>query len=939
MPWAPTEIITYDWGRLQVIINDVDVTYFRDVPCQVISTEFNEPFGDGPAQIRFPQITSFEAVPTWLVDFANVEINRVDVDGEFVENIWEGLYISQGDSLDNGATLDLTGALYQADFYKKPPSFDLDARDIGLHIASLLNPKINNYGLRLSLMTPVDTGLFMLNRGSWQNLLTGYIQDILATAHTITDLGKGIAVGLTPRPNDQGYWITGSEGMVLTFGDAQYHGSRAHLALNQPISGMTASLSGNGYWLVAGDGGVFTYGDAVFYGSLGDLALNEPVVEIERTETGEGYWLVAEDGGVFTFGDAEFFGNAIGDSEYPIVDMTATPSGNGYWLLNRLGEVFSFGDAIYAGNADNSDDPLPILDPTPTGLVTAGNLDIHRRPIARIDGVISTVRSITVTLDATHHVLLPTVSPQATIWTDRQAIDHYRETGEHLGIFNSIANADAYAEALHLQQEAEYSPERIWVAIERHGDDGYWLLNSEGKVEAKGSATNYGDMIGTPLNKVMHDMSAASDGNGYWLMAEDGGVFTFSETFWGSVPEYNGTTNQYTLTKVAPRTPVLRLKDKTTIHWEAICGTPGITHDLQRDLLMSPNCLFGEGIGADGCHWRNSRYPDDETIDSAFFLPLARLDSVEPFVYNADGSVVAPNPSHNPNQVRVEDYENMGDQLTFREGVHSARAKIIRDAEPGWFGTITLESDPIGGSRLNIRAGQNILFKAHRGADRLYHIAKVAIDWVTLKVVLTVDTKYRDLMTIAAMLTRDRELSDPTKRPKPTRHNSKLIEDRVAVFDCEAGAGILKPTGRVAQGWTVQRVAFAERGTIMKTEISTEPPIEFAMAIFDKAWSPSSLAARMPDGPFSYDEDGLNPWDSWTDEDGLIMAWGGVEQPAGYSPELKNPDNDITGDLIDTSSWYYESKAPPWLWVAVFHEEDGTVEFSGKFTPGILAAN
>lgn len=834
MPWDPTSIVTEDWGRLQVVFNDIDVTYFRDVPCEVLATEFNEPFGDGPAQIRFPQITSFEQLPTWAPDFANVEINQVNAAGAFVKNIWEGMVVSQGDSIDDGVVFDLVGALYQLDFYKKSPSFDLDAQDIGRLISSLINPRISFYGLRLNYMTAFDTGLFALNRGSWQPMLTGYIQDILGTATLITDLGKGIAVGLTSRPGDDGYWVTGSEGMVLPFGAAGYYGSRARLALNKPIAGMTATPSGLGYWLGAEDGGVFAYGDATFYGSLADVDLAQPIVEIERTNTGHGYWLVAKDGGVFAFGDATFYGSALGVADGPIIDMTSTPAGDGYWLLANTGSVYAYGAASYEGNASGADP---------------------------------------------------------------------------------------------------------WVAIERHGSDGYWLLNATGLVEAKGSATHYGDMHLVTLNKPMADMSSESNGTGYWLMAEDGGVFAFSDMFFGSVPEYNGVANQYTLTKQSPRKPVLQLKDRTTVHWTLTCGTPGVKHNLQRDLSMSPNCLYGEGMAPDGCHWRNTRYPESSTIDSAFFMPLARLDSVEPFLYNADGSILADNPAHNPALVRIEDYDQMGDQLTLREGIHSSRARLVRDLEPGWHGSITLDIDPEEGSRLDIRAGQNILFKSHRNNDRLYHIARSSIDWKSLKVTLTVDTKARDLLTIAGILTRDRDINDPTKRPKPTRRNSKLVEDRVAIFDCEAGAGVLKPTGAQPAGWTVQRIPFAERGTIMKTFIHTEPAIEFAVAVFHKEWSASSLHTKMPDGPFSFDDAGKNPWDSWLGDDDPIMVWGGVEQPAGYSPELKNPDNEITGDLIDTASWYYESKTPPWLWVALFHEESFNVEFSGTFTPGVLAAN
>ena len=74
-----------------------------------------------------------------------------------------------------------------------------------------------------------------------------------------------------------GYWLVGADGGVFSFGDANYYGSMAQVALNKPVVGMTATPDGHGYWLVGADGGVFSFGDANYYGSMAQVALNKPV--------------------------------------------------------------------------------------------------------------------------------------------------------------------------------------------------------------------------------------------------------------------------------------------------------------------------------------------------------------------------------------------------------------------------------------------------------------------------------------------------------------------------------------------------------------------------------------------------------------------------------------------------------------------------------------
>jgi hypothetical protein len=46
------------------------------------------------------------------------------------------------------------------------------------------------------------------------------------------------------------------------FGDAKYFGSTGGRRLNRPIVGMAARPQDDGYWMTASDGGIFAFGHA-----------------------------------------------------------------------------------------------------------------------------------------------------------------------------------------------------------------------------------------------------------------------------------------------------------------------------------------------------------------------------------------------------------------------------------------------------------------------------------------------------------------------------------------------------------------------------------------------------------------------------------------------------------------------------------------------------
>src|SRR5205807_1611882 len=100
---------------------------------------------------------------------------------------------------------------------------------------------------------------------------------------------------------------------------------------------------------------------------------------------------------------------------------------------------------------------------------------------------------------------------------------------------------------------------------------GYWLVASDGGIFTFGDAKFYGSTGSLRLNKPVVGMAPTPSGKGYWLVASDGGIFSYGDAL------FAGSTGSLKLNK-----PVVSMAPNPagTGYW----------------LVASDGCLFAFGV-------------------------------------------------------------------------------------------------------------------------------------------------------------------------------------------------------------------------------------------------------------------------------------------------------------------------------------------------------
>jgi len=89
-------------------------------------------------------------------------------------------------------------------------------------------------------------------------------------------------------------------------------------------------------------------------------------------------------------------------------------------------------------------------------LVQQGTIDLTKRPKVRNpDGSYSTVRTMTITDDQGRGINIPTVIDDRVV-DPKEAIEHFKRTKQHLGVYKTQQDALNAAQKLHEDQEKMY---------------------------------------------------------------------------------------------------------------------------------------------------------------------------------------------------------------------------------------------------------------------------------------------------------------------------------------------------------------------------------------------------------------------------------------------------------------------------------------------------
>lgn len=655
------DIETTDYGQLRVFVNNVDVTSVPspDGSGDPVRTEISawssaEPFHDDQATLIFHTLSGRSVYggvlpsdgPSWAKDWAPVEIKIEQPDGTLI-TLWEGNIATWDDTMGDGGSFfsvtgECTGAIYQMNTCLNPPAFDDSLTDIGEILYNKVAEQVLSYGCGLQLldMGPAFgklTGIVVRQTGAWDQLVSGFMASLIGLAF-IPPFTNRAVVGLAyPQPMtdvNAGYWIAGSDGILVEYNNAPFWGS--------PYSGFEVNLQ-----------------DQVNnqYEPNGQLQL--PLTGIASPRTAPGYWLVAEDGGVFSFGSAQFYGSLPATSPYPFITKTVA----GTTTFDSA--VVAAPDILPADRGAYITDSEGFLPPTEfssvhhgnyVGTVTPGTgFDASSVAQYQADQPAATAGSTTITVDNVIVDMAGAVDDAGYWLVDNQG--HVYSFGS--AVYHGNAATDVTTLNGNIVAIVR-SPGTPTAPVEGMEGDGYYLLGSDGAVFCKGDAVDYGDGISswvapltgidvyptggyylvnelgdvyslpgsgtTPPPPPYHggissDLALAapitgitvpptSGDPGYVLLGGDGGTFSFGPAQnYGSIPGGGSRPNQYELGCKPGRQPYLYIKDRYTTHYTYECGQIGVAHALKRDLTMAPNVIYGEGI------WPVQSQRDDNTIE------------------------------------------------------------------------------------------------------------------------------------------------------------------------------------------------------------------------------------------------------------------------------------------------------------------------------------
>lgn len=247
--------------------------------------------------------------------------------------------------------------------------------------------------------------------------------------------------------------------------------------------------------------------------------------------------------------------------------------------------------------------------------------------------------------------------------------------------------------------------------------------------------------------------------------------------------------DQWSIRNLGRRRPELYLRQKPDEDdpsiIEVTVGEPGMSITGSKDFTQRANVIYGSGSDDAGIAYNGMQVTPDGS--ATYFKPFAYSRVAYPRRGNPQF-----NPHVTPKEVMIQFQDGVSEDAAYK----IAQAKLHRFSDPGLTGSITLQSDvrtadgqPL--PRFLIKAGRTLRIKnllgVHEGV--LAHITSVQVDYQSLTVSLTYDTKYRDELTVEEVQARTRDALTPLRSLQVGKY-SNTVQDLVLPWSYREGSGV-----------------------------------------------------------------------------------------------------------------------------------------------------
>jgi hypothetical protein len=206
-------------------------------------------------------------------------------------------------------------------------------------------------------------------------------------------------------------------------------------------------------------------------------------------------------------------------------------------------QTASSADPQYAGSPVDSV-PVTIADADAASVVVndGGRIDIMPGRGPGFYAVVLTSKplapvTVAITPDPAVSVSPSSLTFDAGNWSVPQAVSVAATAGgssaeRNVAVANTVTSADPVYNGIAA------APARVHIAAAQAS--GYWLVASDGGIFSFGDAHFFGSTGSIHLNKPIVAAMASPSGGGYWLVASDGGIFAFGDArFFGSTGSIN----------------------------------------------------------------------------------------------------------------------------------------------------------------------------------------------------------------------------------------------------------------------------------------------------------------------------------------------------------------------------------------------------------------